>query len=71
VPNPDKVAVCPFYERESTRSITCEGMTDTTQCSIKFPDEGGKRRWFDKYCGGFEYTKCPYARYLENVKYGG
>jgi hypothetical protein len=46
-------------------------MTDTTQCSIKFPDEGGKRRWFDKYCGGFEYKKCPYARYLENVKYGG
>jgi len=71
LPNPDKIAVCPFYLRESGRSITCEGLTDGVDNSVKFRDENSKKGWFDKYCGCFGYVHCPYARYLSKVKYGG
>lgn len=66
----NKLAVCPFYEREAAQSVTCEGVGGEMRTSVRFNTAAGKRLWFDKYCSGFKYKSCPYARTVLSEKYG-
>lgn len=60
---------CPFYQRERTLSITCEGLMDKTMMQIKFPDAEMRLRHQRCYCRSIErWHLCPYARILE-LKY--
>ena len=69
--NPDLIAICPYYRRESKNSITCEGICqcDTVYSSVKFDFETDKRCWVERYCATFKYKNCPYARMIEQEKY--
>lgn len=55
------VAVCPFYQRESGRSIICEGYAPEQQVSMKFNSGKEKLRWQQEYCLRFYYPRCPLA----------
>lgn len=60
---------CPFYQRERTLSITCEGLIDKTMMQIKFPDADMRLQHQRCYCRSIErWHLCLYARILE-LKY--
>lgn len=65
--NPNMVTVCPFYQRESGKSITCEGMGEKTEIAIKFNDNFGKQIWQKKYCRTYKYGGCPIAEIVEKL----
>lgn len=65
----DKLAICPYYERESAMSVTCEGMTRQVHSAVKFDSGEEKREWFARYCGTYKYGDCPYARMIADGKY--
>lgn len=59
------MTVCPFYLREKTKKIMCEGCADSAEIGIFFSAEESKNAWQERYCydmKGFHY--CPVARML-------
>ena len=42
--------VCPYYERESKYSITCEGVYGGTDLVTHFREAHDKKRWQQKVC---------------------
>lgn len=63
--------VCPYYIRESKKSITCEGFTEDTDLSTLFADQCGKQAFQVGRCDMFDYEdRCPLAAALAK-KYAG
>lgn len=55
--------VCPYYVKESDRSITCEGIIRCTETMIKFSSPRRKLAYQDVNCNDFSYSdNCPVAR---------
>ena len=70
MPNFERLAVCPFYEREAAQSVTCEGAYDgNIYTAVKFGNARDKKVWFKKFCAGFKYETCPYARMILSERY--
>lgn len=57
-------AICPFFVREKRLEICCEGMADEVETGVCFLQEEDRKKWFEAYCGGFRYSRCPYARVI-------
>ena len=54
-------AICPFYLRGSTKSITCEGFAGEG-CMVRFASEDIRREWARTHCESESWRKrCPYA----------
>ena len=56
--------VCPFYDRENSTSITCEGIFAPSVITMKFKSAKDKKAWQECNCFLFEYKNCPVARGL-------
>lgn len=53
---------CPYYEKESEKSITCQGMYPKTYTASKFTDKKAKEIFQDKEC--FRYpNNCLLCKY--------
>lgn len=69
----DKWVRCPFYGRDDSNGIICEGVQDNTALRLMFQDKHGgkqaeaKRCYMETYCMG-KYQYCRLARMLE-MKY--
>lgn len=57
--------VCPFFVRESEKSITCEGIIKDTVDTRRFASKAAKARHEDIYCTSLAaHAICPAAQYL-------
>lgn len=65
--------VCPYYLRESNKSITCEGLIEGTCTMHRFPSRLDKQAYQANHCERFVYGQvCPAAAaiLLKNTEYG-
>jgi hypothetical protein len=59
-------AVCPYYQRESGKSLTCEGLIDGTVCTMRFDSAEARLEWQAMSCEMHNYQRCcPLAAALE------
>ena len=57
---------CPYFEKDSRLTITCEGMYKDTTVKTEFDTEGHKREFQQKYC--FKYpNECFLQTYKNNL----
>ena len=61
---------CPYYLREDTFTITCEGVLDETTIRQHFTEKEKKEGWHREYCER-KYANCFLCRQIERCKYGG
>ena len=53
---------CPFYQRDDrSRSITCEGVTDTSRLILRFRNRPDFLRQMEVFCCG-RYSCCEVYR---------
>lgn len=62
----DNYAVCHFFLRSNSNTITCCGVIDGTRLSWSFPDRKDKDRQMDVFCCG-KYQNCEVYRMLKDV----
>lgn len=58
MPNCRNLAKCPYFLAENQKSITCEDVIR------RFYTEDKKNAHADKFCNGFTWSECPYAKDL-------
>lgn len=57
--------ICPFYMRETSECITCEGFHRRMTLRMDFETEESKAGWQREKCNTFSYMEsCPLAREL-------
>lgn len=61
-------AKCPYYDRETKRAITCEGIVDGGYNIMKFPSLYSKSKFVHDNCMKYP-NECSIAKYLDK-KYG-
>ena len=61
--------VCPFFIREYSKSVSCEGLSERDEIIYKFGSEPAKNAHQRKYCFGYNFTRCPIAKVIFD-KYG-
>lgn len=60
-------AKCPYFRGDSKMSIACEPHMRSTRINrSEFYNEYGRRRHEERYCFGFGYSECPYAKLLDD-----
>lgn len=57
--------VCPYYIRETAKSITCTGVIRGTNAMSRFENSEEKAKWQSSKCTTFCYSNCPIARESE------
>ena len=58
-------AFCPFYLKESKKSITCEGLIDGVDSLMRFRDETAKKNYQENHCNSERYyLRCRHAKAL-------
>lgn len=63
--------ICPYYIRESERSVTCEGLREGMVVKSVFCSEQQKSDYQREMCVHYDYAElCPLARALF-FKYSG
>lgn len=56
--------VCPYYQRESQYTISCEGLVEGADAVQRFTKEEDKEKYQQKEC--YRYPNdCPIARLLD------
>ena len=60
--------VCPFYDRETRFSVSCEGIKDGSVLTMRYPSAESRKEWQECYCFSFNYKSCPIAM-LASKKY--
>lgn len=60
--------VCPFYLRDKTTTLVCEGIKQNDPFALRFRERADKVRWMCAYCEKYEYAKaCPNAKQLMEI----
>lgn len=68
--NKEKLVKCPFYKRDDSQKITCEGVVDESTLSLNFTKKDGKRTQFTVFCCNTQnYKCCEIYRMLMSEKY--
>lgn len=63
-------AICPFFEKESAKSICCEGLVKDTLCLMRFRTELEKQIYQESHCDTYDYAAvCPMAAAIMRQKY--
>lgn len=60
-----KMAICPYYKRETSRTVICESGIEaefTVQC---FRGRTYKQRWEHDFCYTWFWRNCPHAAECE------
>ena len=63
-----KLAMCPFYLKEDTLRIRCEGVNGEAVTHLVFNDNKAKKRYKQEYCYTPKYEQCLLCIML-NSKY--
>lgn len=58
-----KDAICPFYSKEDTFAVFCEGVEDNTVIKLVFEDKKSKHNYKQRCCYNW-LSKCEIARML-------
>lgn len=62
--------ICPFYLRETEKSITCEGLQGNATIVLKFLSSSQKQKFQKQKCGNFNYIfLCSIAAAIMREKY--
>ena len=66
---------CPFYIRDSDRSVVCEGLIEHSVMTMTFKRSARKKAFCEKTCCSMDYGNCPiakvlFAKYEEEESYG-
>ena len=56
--------VCPYYQRESQYTISCEGLIGETDTVQRFTKEKSKENYQQKECYRYP-NECPIAKMLD------
>ena len=65
-----KLAKCPFYIRNESNRICCEGLKERTTINFVFEDSKKLKIYMDTYCNSiYNYKNCMIC-YMLNRKYG-
>lgn len=67
--NKERLVKCPFYKKDETQKITCEGIVDGSSLTITFRLKEDKRKQFTLYCCTHNYKFCEIYRMLMSNKY--
>lgn len=62
-----KDAVCPFYHRENSEKIFCEGLSKETAIQLTFNTVRALKAHRSVFCCGFDFLRCPIAKMLWEV----
>lgn len=54
--------ICPYFVRDYSRSIACEGWGGDDEILHRFRDVPAKCAHQRRYCFGYGYDRCPIAR---------
>lgn len=67
----EKSIKCPFYKSmdKKQQRISCEGAIKGTRSDTYFKTRLGYEKHLDRYCGTFEYEKCPVFGMVYTTKY--
>lgn len=60
MPNNGHYTICPFFQRESGKTIVCE------DCPRRFRTKGDKLNYMKQFCDS-NYEACIYAQELQEV----
>ena len=53
--------VCPFYVREATYEVSCEGINGCECLKICFSSSEEKTEWQEEVCATHDFMLCPLA----------
>ena len=59
---------CPFYRRDSTQTIECEGFSDGMIVTLSYRNRDSKNKHMGINCAG-RYTQCPLYQDTMTIKY--
>ena len=59
---------CPFFKNQDKHFISCEGLVDSSNISLRYKYGKDKNIQFDEFCCS-KYTYCEIYRMLINEKY--
>ena len=62
-----KDAVCPFYHRENSEKIFCEGLSKETSIQLTFSTVRALKAHRNVFCCGFNFIGCPIAKMLWDI----
>ena len=58
--------VCPFYKASATKSISCEGITDSCTIKLLFETTQEKDLYRQRFCdNNYKYRNCGICMLLE------
>lgn len=61
----DDYVMCPFYKKEETTNVRCEGPIEDTRLVLQFANKAKRLRYQEKYCKTENYKKCRIRKMLE------
>ena len=61
MPNFNHIPICPYYQSEKKKSISCE---DTFR---RFDSTSRRNAWLTMYCDSWDWMRCPYAADLSEA----
>lgn len=64
-----KYVVCPFYRRNDTNRICCEGVSFENTLNIVFESEKGMVRYEKRFCDSMDHHKNCLVYQMLNRKY--
>lgn len=54
-----EIVVCPYYKRNDSNRICCEGLSEKTRLNFTFEDTKKRRQYMDNYCKNLRnYNNC-------------
>lgn len=59
-----RIWICPYFSYDTKDYMRCEGGR------VCFSKKELNKRYFDKYCGSYEWGKCTFARELNGYYEG-
>ena len=61
--------LCPFYIKDDSLKITCEGFVEDSYLTMRFPNKEEKRKQRKIFCEK-NYHCCEIYRIMKSDKYG-
>lgn len=56
-----KLAICPFYLRDTGKTVSCEGISSNSCLQYTFKTGDEKKEHKEKFCNSYDYRKCEWA----------
>lgn len=57
-------AICPYFVREASKQVTCEGFIEGAYIAVVFQSNEDLQWWQKEKCLSWNYLDCPIAQKL-------